>query len=77
MDARKGRTKRWSVHLLLIALVFASACTKVVQQGPGAGVAAQLSVERFLQAANNRQHLRLRLQEDRFLVRRLVLCQEA
>ncbi len=54
MDATRGRRKRWSIPLLLFTLVFGSACTKVVQQGPGAGVAAQLSVERFLQAANSR-----------------------
>jgi len=54
MDTTRGRTKRWSIPLLLFTLVLGSACTKVVQQGPGAGVAAQLSVERFLQAANSR-----------------------
>ena len=43
----------WTVGLLT-ALVVASACTTVVQQGPGAGVVAQLSLERFLEASNAR-----------------------
>ena len=40
--------------VVLAALVSATACTTVVQRGPGAGVVAQLSVERFLEAANQR-----------------------
>jgi hypothetical protein len=39
---------------LVMALVLSSGCTTVVQQGPGAGMVAQLSLERFLQAANER-----------------------
>lgn len=40
---------------LLLALALApGACTTVVQGTPGAGVVAQLSLERFLQAANER-----------------------
>lgn len=48
----------WHVRLLAGAAALAltlTSCTTVVQQsGPGAGVVAQLSVERFLQAANDR-----------------------
>jgi hypothetical protein len=43
-----------AVAVLLSLSLFAGACTTVVQQGPGAGVVAQLSLERFLQAANAR-----------------------
>jgi hypothetical protein len=39
---------------LLTALVVSTACTTVVQQGAGAGVVAQLSLERFLEASNSR-----------------------
>lgn len=44
--------------LALVALVLASAtaCTTVVVETPGAAIGAQLSVERFLQAANQRDH---------------------
>jgi hypothetical protein len=45
------------VHVLLsvVGIALSGACASSVQQrGPGAGVAAQLSVERFLQAANAR-----------------------
>jgi hypothetical protein len=38
----------------MMGLVLSSACTTVVQQGPGAGVVAQLSLERFLEASNAR-----------------------
>ena len=42
-------------RLLVVGLAFVvSGCTTVVRQGPGAGVVAQLSLERFLQAANAR-----------------------
>ena len=40
--------------LLVLVVVLAAGCTTVVQQGPGAGVVAQLSLERFLQASNAR-----------------------
>lgn len=43
-----------SALALVMALVLSSACTTVVQQGPGAGMVAQLSLERFLEAANAR-----------------------
>ena len=46
------RPARRSVFVL-VALV-AAGCTTVVQQGPGAGLVAQLSLERFLQASNAR-----------------------
>lgn len=46
------RTAAWALAVLLAGGV--AACTTVVQRGPGAGVVAQLSVERFLQAANDR-----------------------
>jgi hypothetical protein len=42
-----------SAVVTLVALA-AAGCTTTVQRGPGAGVVAQLSVERFLQAANER-----------------------
>jgi hypothetical protein len=42
-----------SFVVTLIALS-AAGCTTTVQRGPGAGVVAQLSLERFLQAANER-----------------------
>jgi hypothetical protein len=42
----------WALAVLMAGGV--AACTTVVQRGPGAGVVAQLSVERFLQAANDR-----------------------
>jgi len=42
-------------RLLPVALLLAlPACTTVVQQGPGAGLVAQLSLERFLQASAQR-----------------------
>jgi len=42
-------------RLLGVALVVALAgCTTVVRQGPGAGLVAQLTLERFLQASNQR-----------------------
>ena len=40
--------------LLVLMAAAAAGCTTVVRQGPGAGVVAQLSLERFLQAANAR-----------------------
>ncbi len=40
--------------LLVLVAVVAAGCTTVVQRGPGAGVVAQLSLERFLQASNAR-----------------------
>ncbi|MDA0329815.1 MAG: hypothetical protein O2958_12505 [Gemmatimonadetes bacterium] len=39
--------------LIAIALGASTACTTVVVEAPGAAVGAQLSVERFLQAAND------------------------
>lgn len=39
---------------LVVGLVLPTACTTVMQQGPGAGVVPQLSLERFLDAANAR-----------------------
>jgi len=42
-----------SVVTMLVALGVAG-CTTTVQRGPGAGVVAQLSLERCLQAANER-----------------------
>jgi len=48
----RGRAFAWTLLLLLAGGT--GACTTVVQRGPGAGVVAQLSVERFLQAANDR-----------------------
>ncbi len=47
------RRVRLLVGVASIALA-AGSCTTVVQRGPGAGVVAQLSLERFLQAANDR-----------------------
>ncbi len=43
--------------LLVLALVAPTACTKVVVERPGAAVGAQLSVERFLQASNQRDYV--------------------
>jgi len=40
--------------VLVSLALLAGSCTTVVQQAPGAGVVAQLSLERFLQAANAR-----------------------
>lgn len=40
--------------LLVLAVAALAGCTTVVRQGPGAGLVAQLSLERFLQAANAR-----------------------
>jgi len=40
--------------LSAVATLVAAGCTTTVQRGPGAGVVAQLSLERFLQAANER-----------------------
>jgi hypothetical protein len=42
------------IGLLALAQVVATACTTVVVEAPAAAVGAQLSVERFLQAANER-----------------------
>ena len=54
MKARFNVGSRSLTLALLLGLAFSSACTTVIQQGPGAGVVAQLSLERFLEAANNR-----------------------
>ncbi|HSG08606.1 MAG TPA: hypothetical protein VLA36_09615 [Longimicrobiales bacterium] len=43
----------WALALVM-GLLLSSACTTVIQQGPGAGMVAQLSLERFLEAANAR-----------------------
>ena len=48
----RGRAVAWTLAVLLAGGT--AACTTVAQRGPGAGVVAQLSVERFLQAANDR-----------------------
>ncbi len=48
----RTRASLWTLAVLLAG--GGTACTTVVQRGPGAGVVAQLSVERFLQAANDR-----------------------
>jgi hypothetical protein len=40
--------------LLVLVAASVGACTTVVQQGPGAAVVAQLSLERFLEASNAR-----------------------
>lgn len=45
------RAARWAVLAFAVSL---AGCTTVVQQGPGAGLVAQLSLERFLQATNER-----------------------
>lgn len=50
--ASRGRT-RLGLLLAMVVLIL-PACRTVGQQGPGAGVVAQLSVERFLEAANAR-----------------------
>lgn len=42
------------IALLVVALMAPAACTTVVVENPGGVVGAQLSVERFLQAANQR-----------------------
>lgn len=42
------------VGLLALALLVPAACTRYVVETPAAAVGAQLSVERFLQAANER-----------------------
>lgn len=44
----------FKVGLLALALAVPSACTRYVVETPAAAVGAQLSVERFLQAANQR-----------------------
>lgn len=54
MTARFNVGSRSLTLALLLGVALSSACTTVVQQGPGAGVVAQLSLERFLQAANAR-----------------------
>ncbi|MEJ2202827.1 MAG: hypothetical protein P8170_01820 [Gemmatimonadota bacterium] len=54
MSARNTQSRRWAVRLIVASLILPAACTTAVQRGPGAGVVAQLSVERFLQAANAR-----------------------
>ena len=48
----RGRVSAWALAVLLAG--GAAACATSVQRVPGAGVVAQLSVERFLQAANDR-----------------------
>ena len=53
MRARTRSTRPRRVLLLALAAAVAG-CTAVVSQGPGAGLVAQLSLERFLQAANAR-----------------------
>lgn len=47
-------TRAWPLALASAVVVTAACSTTVVQSGPGAGVVAQLSVERFLDAANQR-----------------------
>lgn len=42
------------IALITLALVAPTACSTYVVEGPGAAIGAQLSVERFLQAANQR-----------------------
>lgn len=42
--------------LLVLALATPTACTTVVVDTPTAAIGAQMSVERFLQAANQRDH---------------------
>ena len=52
---RATTAKRHARSVLLVLLAASAAgCTTVVRQGPGAGVVAQLSLERFLQATNAR-----------------------
>ncbi|MCG6956512.1 MAG: hypothetical protein LJF04_11045 [Gemmatimonadetes bacterium] len=52
---RRVGSRRTSLMILLVALPVAVAgCTTSVQQPPAAGVVAQLSVDRFLAAANER-----------------------
>ena len=43
-----------TLGLLALSVVLTSACTTIVVEAPAAAVGAQLSVERFLQAANER-----------------------
>jgi hypothetical protein len=54
MTARNTPTRRWALLTIVSFAVATAACTTVAYPGPGAGVVAQLSVERFLQAANAR-----------------------
>lgn len=52
---RRVGSRRASLVILSAALpLVATACTTIVQQPPVAGVVAQLSVDRFLEAANQR-----------------------
>lgn len=53
MRARPTFHRTAAVPAAVLALLLAG-CTTVVRQGPGAGLAAQLSLERFLQATNER-----------------------
>jgi hypothetical protein len=53
MILRPGSTLLRGAVALVLATAL-SACTTVVRQGPGAGLVSQLSLERFLQAANER-----------------------
>jgi hypothetical protein len=46
-------SRPWTLALLF-GVALTSACTTAVQRGPGAGVVAQLSLERFLEASNAR-----------------------
>lgn len=48
------RARPVATAVVLLAVAALAACTTVVRQGPGAGLVAQLSLERFLQAANER-----------------------
>lgn len=48
-------SRSWAMAFVVAAtMAFASACTTVVQQRPGAAMVAQLSLERFLEASNTR-----------------------
>lgn len=51
MKARVNLGGGFVAASVLFLTVLASACTTVIQSGPGAGVVAQLSLERFLDAA--------------------------
>jgi len=53
VPSRRARSHARTALLLVLASATA-ACTTVQARGPGAGVVAQLSLERFLQAANER-----------------------
>jgi hypothetical protein len=54
MSVRNILNRRRALPVILAFTMLPAACTTVTYPGPGAGVAAQLSVERFLQAANAR-----------------------